>query len=243
MRGRSWWSKTGSKNSGSAWRRGRSRAPGAIECKRRLGLSAYELDEARRVEALYRTIQDPLQKRGMHCSVEATFSVPLRLVSAAEFAEVILAAASQGRDQDTTPTSWGSLAIQRLPILTASPRMRLYSPDFIQQVFGWEVLENEWDGLLCEVEAPREIMVRSYRMPLCLKWRSESEEALTKRSRGIASLWTNAIKQIPAGDIGFVYIAYPEGGRPAIADARTRHILKSMEESWHRWFVRIPVCV
>lgn len=217
--------------------------PGAIECKRRLGLSVYELDEARHVEALYRIIQQPLQERGMHCSVEATFSVPLRLVSAADFAKAVLGAASHSRDQDSQSTSWGSLAIRRLPYSDSVRRTRLYSPGFIQQVFRWEVLENEWDGLLCQVEAPRQTMVRSYRMPFCLKWRSESEEALTKRSRGIASLWTSAIKQIPAGEIGFVYIAYPEGGRPAIADARTRHILKSMEESWHRWFVRVPVMV
>ena len=33
---------------------------------------------------------------------------------------------------------------------------------------------------------------------------SVTEEALTKRSRGIGSLWTNAIKQIPPGEIGLV---------------------------------------
>jgi len=217
--------------------------PGAIECKRRLGLSVYELDEARQVESLYWTIRKSLQERGLHCSVEAVFSVPLRSVSAAAFSGAILEAVSPAYDRDTQPTPWGSFRIRRLPYCDSVPRTRLYSPDFIHQVFGWEALENEWDGLICEVEAPSRIMVKSYRMPLCLKWRSESEEALTKKSRGVASLWTNAIKQIPPGEIGFVYIAYPEGGRPAIADARTRHVLKSMEESWHRWFVRVPVTV
>jgi hypothetical protein len=156
----------------------------------------------------------------------------VRAVSALEFSELILENASFGRDQDTTPTRWGSFRIRRLPYFDTIPRTRLYSPDFISCVFGWHVLENEWDGLFCEVESPTKIMVNSYRMPLCLKWRSETEEALTKRSRGIGSLWTNAIKQIPPGEIGFIYIAYPEGGRPAIANARTRHILKTMEESW-----------
>jgi hypothetical protein len=217
--------------------------PGAIECKRRLGLTVYELEEARQVEALYQPLRNALQERGFHCSVEAAFTVPVRAVSPREFSEPILDNASFGRDQDTTPTRWGSFRIRRLPYYDTIPRTRLYSPDFIGHAFGWQVLENEWDGLFCEVEAPTTIMVNSYRMPLCLKWRSETEEALTKRSRGIGSLWTNAIKQIPPGEIGFVYIAYPEGGRPAIADARTRHILKTMEESWHHWFVRIPVTV
>jgi hypothetical protein len=35
-----------------------------------------------------------------------------------------------------------------------------------------------------------------------------------------------------------------KGARAAIADARTRHILKYMgKESWHRWSVRVPVTV
>jgi hypothetical protein len=76
-------------------------------------------------------------------------------------------------------------------------------------------------------------------MPLCLKWRSESEEALTKKARGITSLWADAVKQIPDGEIGFVYIAYPEGARPGLADARTRHILKAGTEVWHRWSAQL----
>lgn len=216
---------------------------GAIECKRRLGLTVYELDEAGQVEALYLPLRAALQKEGFHCSVEVAFAVPVRSVSAGEFSEPILENASFGRDQETTATTWGSFRIRRLPYFDTIPRTRLYSPDFIRHVFGWDVMENEWDGLFCEVESPASIMVNSYRMPICLKWRSEAEEAITKRSRGIGSLWTNAIKQIPPGEIGFVYIAYPEGGRPATADARTKHILKTMEESWHHWYVRIPVTV
>jgi hypothetical protein len=34
--------------------------------------------------------------------------------------------------------------------------------------------------------------------------------ALTKKARGLTSLWAHAVQQIPNGEIGFVYIAYPE---------------------------------
>jgi len=218
--------------------------PGAIECKRRLGLTKYELDEASHVEALYTAIRLPLQERGIHSSIEASFCIPLSSVSCAEFLDDILAAARHDQDREPKPTRWGSLAVRRLPFWGRVPATRLHSPDFLQQVFGWDPLQAEWDGLLCEVEAPPGIDVDKFRLPLCLKWRSESEQALTKRARGITSLWANAVKQIPDGEIGFVYIAYPEGARPAIADARTRHILKYMEkESWHRWSVRVPVTV
>ena len=79
--------------------------------------------------------------------------------------------------------------------------------------------------------------------PLCLKWRSESEEALLKKARGIKSLWADAIKQIPDGEVGFIYVAYPEGARAPVADARTRQIIKELNEVWHRWSVRVPATV
>jgi tRNA(Ile)-lysidine synthase TilS/MesJ len=64
--------------------------------------------------------------------------------------------------------------------------------------------------LLCEVDPVPNIRVELITRPLCLKWRSETEEALTKKARGVTSLWANAARQIPDGEIGFIYIAYPE---------------------------------
>ena len=110
-------------------------------------------------------------------------------------------------------TGWGSLAFRRLAYYDTIQRTRLYSPNYLGQVFQWVEIQDDWDGLLCEVEAPWRIEVNSFRAPICVKWRSESETALTKKSRGISSLWTNAVKQIPPGEIGFIYIAYPEGSR------------------------------
>lgn len=217
--------------------------PGAIECKRRLGLTSYELDEAERVEKLYASIRLALHQGGIHGSVEASFRVPLRTVACPEFVDQVLAAVRHDRDQEPTLTSWGALAFRRLPYSGTIPATRLYSPEYLQRVFGWNTLQDEWDGLLCEVEAPLRIDVKQFTMPLCLKWRSESEEALTKKARGVTSLWADAVKQIPDGDIGFIYVAYPEGARPALADARTRHILKAAGEFWHRWSVRVPVTI
>jgi len=84
-------------------------------------------------------------------------------------------------------------------------------------------------------------MVEIYTAPLCLKWKSESEEALMKKSRGITALLAAAVDQIPDGDIGFVYVAYPEGSRAELADARTRFIRDTAPKFWHRWLVRVPV--
>ena len=91
---------------------GLSAIPAAIECKRRLGLTSYEIEEAQFVERLYGMIRSPLKERGIHGSLEASFRVPLRSVAPREFAEQVLAAVD--RDQDAQPTSWGSLAFRRL---------------------------------------------------------------------------------------------------------------------------------
>jgi hypothetical protein len=215
---------------------------GAIECKRRLGLTLYEIEEAQYIEDLYGAVRPLLHDRGLHGSLEICFRVPVRSVSRGPFTEAVIAAVENAREEETR-TEWGLLTFRELPFLRSIDRTRLYSPDFLRDVYDWDILQDRWDGLLCEVESPNEVAVEIYKMPLCLKWRSESEQAITKKARGITSLWTSAIKQIPPGEIGFIYVAYPEGARPAIADARTSHILKTMSEIWHRWTIRVPITV
>ena len=215
---------------------------GAIECKRRVGLTLYELDEAQHIEQLYRTVRPTLLARGLHGSIEVCFNQPVKSVSREKFREVVMVAVDKDC-KGPTHTDWGLLSFRELPYLRSIRKTRLYSPEYLRTVFDWDVLQDDWDGLICEVEPPIEVAVEIFKAPLSLKWRCESEEALTKKARGITSLWTSAIKQIPPGEIGFIYVAYPEGARPAIADARTSHILKTMNEIWHRWTIRVPVTV
>lgn len=216
---------------------------GAIECKRRLGLTKYELAEARSIEGLYDAIRAPLRELSIHGSVEARFTAEVHTVDRVDFREQVLRVVKGGSDEGPLLTTWGSLSYHLLHRFKTIIDTRLYSPDFLESAFEWRPREDEWDGLLCEVESPAQIGVSSFRSPICLKWRSESETALTKKSRGVLSLWADAMKQIPAGNIGFVYVAYPEGSRPAVADARTREILKSFHEAYHHWSVRVPLTV
>lgn len=217
--------------------------PAVIECKRRRGLTEYELQEAAYVEHLYQSLRDDLRERGVYGSLEASFSVPLQSVSREEFAELAKTVVARPDRQELVVARWGSLTFQSLPHLRSVEETRLYSPQFLEEAFGWDVLQEEWDGILCEVEAPSRIDVELFKGPLCLKWRSESGEALVKKARGIKSLWVEAIKQIPDGEMGFIYVAYPEGSRAAIADARTRQILNELNGVWHRWSVRAPATV
>lgn len=217
--------------------------PGVVECKRRQGLSRYELDEAAAVEALYNALRPFARRAGLHGALEVRFSVPIKRVEQSSFIQPISAVLNQTVDLESVATAWGEFAYRRLPIVGTVPDTRLYSPDFLQQVFGWSPADNNWDGLLCEVEPPTRVRVREFRLPFCLKWRSDSPGAITKKARGVTSLWAEAAKQIPAGEVGFIYIAYPEGQRAELADARTRHIVASSAEFWHRWSIHIPVTV
>jgi hypothetical protein len=168
----------------------------------------------------------------------------VRSIPPADFLRDVLDAAKHNRDCENTITSWGSLAVWRLPLCDNISATRLYSPDFLQAAFCWSPSQSDWDGIICEVEPPSDIIVQKFRAPFCLKWRSESEEALNKKARGVTSLWADAVRQIPDGEIGFIYIAYPEGARSVIADARTQYILDYMRnKSWYRWSVRVPATV
>ena len=182
-------------------------APMCVECKRRLGLSQYELAEARHIEELYGGIQEWLVTRGLHVSIEATFLKEVAEVSKETFgADVESLIASGSRGSDTTPTEWGHLRYEVLPFKVDLPWTRLYSPEFLERVFGWPMLQDAWDGLLCEVEPPFRVRVHSAKDPRCLKWVSLNKKAIVKKSRGITSLWGRATKQIPAGEMGVIYI-------------------------------------
>jgi hypothetical protein len=218
-------------------------APAVLECKRRYGLTQYELDEAAAIERLYAPPREIAKAEGLHGMVEARFEVPIETVDPGDFVRVAKSVIDQSIDAEGRFVSWGSLAYRRLPFGGDVPDTRLYSPDYLERVFGWSPADNDWDGLVCEVEPPERVRVRTFRLPFCLKWRSNSPEALTKKSRGVTSLWAKAIKQIPPGEVGFIYIAYPEGQRGELADARTRHIAEMSRKMWHRWSIRVPVTV
>lgn len=218
-------------------------APTVIECKRRQGLSDYQLEEASGVKTMYEDLRRIAHEAGLHGIVKVKFTRPIADIKRSAFIQSVMPILDQMADSGPLTTEWGEFSYQRLPYVGVVSGTRLYSPDFLEQVFCWSPHSNDWDGLICEVEPPTSIRVREFRLPFCLKWLSESSEAMTKKARGVTSLWGKAIKQIPPGEIGFIYIAYPEGQRSELADARTRHILTNCADSWHPWSIHVPVIV
>jgi hypothetical protein len=213
--------------------------PSVIECKRRLSLLEYEVAEGAHIRRLFSAIRPMLSER--RANIGATFTAEISTVDASSFAESLEPLLASGDEALRTDFAWGYLSVERLPYVQDIPPTRLFSPDFLDRVFGWKPDEGEWDGISCEVDVPDASSVSRVRNPRCMKWVSLSPTAMLKKARGITSLWGRATKQVPAGDLGFVYVAYSESNRSAVADARTQEILAATQKWNPRWTIQVPV--
>jgi hypothetical protein len=212
--------------------------PASIECKRRLGLLNYEMAEAEHVRNLYESIRPQLAKA--HARVDVTFVHEVASVGVEDFAKLVLPL-FDGGDQQATAT-WGTVAVEVLPYTKRLARTRVFAPNYMEAVFGWRPNE-EWDGIVCEVEPTDSLVGERLRCPRAVRWVSRSEVALRKKARGVTSLWGDAMLQIPAGDMGFIYIAYSEVNRNGVADARTREIMDATARWTHRWSISLGTTV
>ncbi|HEX3108308.1 MAG TPA: hypothetical protein VHU41_04370 [Thermoanaerobaculia bacterium] len=206
--------------------------PAVIECKRRLGLSQYEFEESAHVRALYESIR--VQLRRTHVRLDAVFSAELRGVSIDEFRAAAFEAIGGAFTSTEVSRFWGTLVADVLPYTMTTERTRLYAPNYMEHVFGW-VPNEGWDGISCEVDDASGHVVTRVKNPRALRWVSTNRDALTKKARGVTSLWGKAMQQVPPGDMAFIYIAYPEFGRREAADARTQEIMDACGRWTYRW--------
>jgi len=210
-----------------------------IECKRRLGLNEFVLSEADHVARLYQQIR-PLLRDTFPCVVEADFAGDIRALTPGAFSSAVeKLLASVTFATGTLELDWGVLRLVPLLPSLDFPETRLYSPLHLKTVFGWSEQETAWDGLICEVDDPGDLLVGRTNHPTGLKWRSSAVAFADKRARGIRPLYGAAVQQIPPGEMGIIYIAYPEFARADVADARTQHIIDA--DWFHSIFVRAPL--
>ncbi len=217
--------------------------PMVVECKRREGLSKYAEAEARHVERLYEAAAEMFERH--HLLVEVDFKTDVAAVSGDDFAKLVELLCESWEDEVQEDTTWGTMTLRRLPIVRRCSATRVFSPVFLGEVFGWNHVDSEWDGLLCEIEPIRSPVVSDIRGARGLKWRYDCETARTKKARGLTSLWGGAVGQIPSGEMGCVYIAYTENMRTAHADARTQFLMDTVKKRdlFHRGTIRVPLTV
>ena len=191
---------------------------------------------------MHSSIRDELRHRSLNVSLEVEFYTEIESVEIKHFHDAVLKALKglpwkDGSHRET----WGNINSIRLQHVKDLPVTRLYSPSFLEAVFNWKNDPPEWDGIIAEVESPPRFLVKHVRSSRCIKWKSLSKEASIKKARGVTSLWAKATEQIPPGEMGIIYICYPEVNRIDIADDRTQNIQESLEKWFHRWGIIVPL--
>lgn len=216
-------------------------APTVVECKRQADLGDYERAEGLKIGTLFSALEAVRRERGLHGALELEFEDEVATLDPAAFLDSIQDLLSQDSDAPFRRMAWGSAAYKRLPLSGDFRETRLYAPNFLSQVFDWPETGCEWDGLVCAVEPPAGVRVRSFKVPFCIKWRSVGTVAVSRKVRDITRLWAEATEQVPHGEVGLIYIAYNDGQRAALADAKTRGI--DSRDRHYDWSIRIPVTV
>lgn len=218
-------------------------APLVVECKRRLGVGEYAEKEAREVERLQDAVAALLDRHHPHVEVE--FKVEVSSIPDTAFAEVIGALCFSSDDEVEEKREWGTVRLRRAPSFQKCSTTRVFSPAFLLEIFGWNSVESEWDGMLCQIEPTSSPVISTVRWPRSLKWKCNTDVSRLKKSRGLTSLWADAAKQIPTGEMGCIYIAYTEGMRPEIGDARTQNLIDTVKnrDLFHRASIRVPLTV
>jgi hypothetical protein len=212
-----------------------------IECKRSAALTVYEVDEEARMRSLFRLIKADAMARGQFGTYEVAFSVEASAVDMADVAATCLRQRLAAHPERSLAYSWGTVAFRPLPRRVDLDEVtKAYSPIMLDEVFGWKLDMPSWDGFICQIDGPPAAAVDQVRSPVGLAWRVDAEAAITKRSRAPVGLFAKALKQVPSGEFGLVYVAYPEGARSDVADNRTRAYMERINQWEHDGAIRIP---
>jgi hypothetical protein len=215
--------------------------PTVIECKRKADLSAYARGEAQHMFRLFDEGRQLLEEFGAFVSLEIDLVAEAQSVTPDDFKNVVRKLLVPGPRSQTAVEPWGTIRCRPLPTSEEMALTRLFSPNFLERVYGWRSDPPQWDGMICCTEQPSTSLVVGHAASRSLKWRTHSNAATVKKARGINDLLGRAFAQVPDGEMGILYVSYVESGREATADARTEHILK-LRESWtHRWGIKVPL--
>lgn len=212
-----------------------------VECKRSAALTVYEVDEETRMRILFRLLRAGAMARGQFGTYEVAFLVEASAVDIADVAATCLRQGLAAHPEQPLAYPWGSVAFRALPRRVDLDEVtKAYSPTMLDEVFGWKLEMPSWDGFICQIDGPPAVAVDQVRSPVGLAWRVDAEAAITKRSRAPLGLFAKAVTQVPSGEFGLVYVAYPEGARSDVADNRTRAYMERIHQWEHDGAIRIP---
>ena len=195
--------------------------PTVIECKRKQPLNDYESKEFAIMRRVFDTVCAERKKLGLVGELAIDFKQEISGLSASNIVEDVRGIANSLSPYASKEAEWGTIHLRPVEVSQEFERTRLYSPEFLGKVFGTDLEMDEFDGICAVAENNSYPEVERAELPFLLKWTSSSTAALARKLQTIRNLWVEAVDQIPTGEMGLIYLAYEEGHRPSLADART----------------------
>ena len=218
--------------------------PIVIECKRKQELNAYEIKEFSIAREVFSALCVERDKLGLIGELIIDFKKEMVNLPVAEIVQGVRDITKSLSLYATKETEWGTIALRPVSISTTFESTRPYSPDFLENVFGIDLESDEFDGICAVFNNDRSPVIDRAELPFLMKWRSNSEAAKEKKLQTIKTLWIEAVDQIPTEEAGLIYLAYEEGHRPSLADARTDAIRDLARTIYFkRRAIRIPMTV
>ena len=195
--------------------------PIVVECKRRQVLNAYEQREFSTIRKVFSILCAEREELGLVGEISIDFRRELANLPADSIVQSIREMTRTLSPYAAEETEWGNIRLKATTVSTDFEPTRLYSPDYLQWVFGIDLELDDFDGICAIAKNSQLPVVDRAELPLVMKWTSNSEAAMGKKLMTVRNLWIEAVDQIPAGETGLIYLAYEEGHRPVLADART----------------------
>lgn len=216
--------------------------PLVIECKRQRPLSQYEIAEEAVMRDLFARLRIEARKRRVWGRFSLVLTVEAKHLNVQEVVTQLVGQRFAPRPDREQIYEWGRTAFIERPWRIYLPaETRPYSPHLLERVFGWTTDLPKWDGLCCSIDNAREPWIDATEGALGLVWNNISEPAMRKKTWAPAALFGAAAGQVPRGEFGIVYIAYNEGARPEVADARVEAYKARLHEWEHSSDIQIPI--
>ncbi|MBY3307509.1 hypothetical protein HFO04_32785 [Rhizobium laguerreae] len=216
--------------------------PLVIECKKQASLSKYEAAEESIMRHLFLLLRIAARRHGLYGTFQLELTLEASLIDADEIVRSLVSQRLLPNPSRRLTYSWGTSAF--FPSQRRNPLpgpTRIYSPNMLKVLFGWESDLPTWDGICCSIDARGEPFVDEALEPIALLWRNDSEIALKKRSKAPLNLFSKASLQIPPGEFGIIYVSCVEGTRAKVADMRQDAFADRLQAFEHSAKVRIPI--
>ena len=208
--------------------------PTVIECKRKQTLNAYEIKEFAIIRSVFAILCSEREQLGLVGELAIDFKQEIVHLPVGDIVQNIRDMTRSLSPNANKEADWGTISLRAVAVSQDLEPTRLYSPAFLGKVFGIDLELDEFDGICAIVENDQSPVADRAELPFLMKWTSNSEAAMERKLQTIKTLWVEAVSQIPTGEAGLVYLAYEEGHRPSLADARTDALRKLISDFYFK---------